>query len=158
MTSTVTQIVGCGAQEIEMNQVRPNYALRIVLGAIGAVIVFLGINVGFGGIQTLGLQGGSGLFLSITDEALFAVRDNHIRFIGGVWLALGLLMLAGSVAFRRLRPVLVALTAMVFVGGLARLSAADLGLLFTADLAPSLIFEIVVMPLLGLWFAKAEAV
>lgn len=139
-----------------MNPVRPNYILRVVLAVVGAVIVFLGVNVGLGGIQTLGLQGGAVSFLSITDPAVFAVRDNHIRFIGGVWLALGLLMLAGSIAFQRLRPVLVALTAMVFVGGLARFSAGDPGLLFSADIAPSLIFEIVVMPLLGLWFAKAE--
>jgi hypothetical protein len=140
-----------------MDPVRPNYALRGILAIVGAVIVFLGINVAFGGIQTLGLQGGAAPFLTVTDAAVFAVRDNHVRFIGGVWLALGLLMLGGSFAFRRLRPALVAFAAMVFVGGLARLGAGDWGLLFSADLAPSLTFEIVAMPLLGLWMLRAEA-
>lgn len=133
----------------------PNYLLRGVLALVGAVVIFLGLNVGLGGIQTLGWQGGAVDFFTVTNAPVFAVHDNHVRFIGGVWLALGLLLLAGSVAFRRLRPVLVALTAMIFVGGLARLSG-DLSLLFTAEIAPSFVFEILVVPLLGLWFTRAE--
>lgn len=133
----------------------PNYLLRGVLALVGAVVIFLGLNVGLGGIQTLGWQGGAVDFFTVTNAPVFAVHDNHVRFIGGVWLGLGLLLLAGSVAFRRLRPVLVALTAMIFVGGLARLSG-DLSLLFTAEIAPSFVFEILVVPLLGLWFTRAE--
>lgn len=42
-----------------------NHLLRGVLVPFGAVIIFLGINVGFGGIQTLGWQGGAvGVLLS----------------------------------------------------------------------------------------------
>ena len=133
----------------------PNYLLRGVLALVGAVVIFLGLNVGLGGIQTLGWQGGAVDFFTVTNAPVFAVHDNHVRFIGGVWLGLGLLLLAGSVAFRRLRTVLVALTAMIFVGGLARLSG-DLSLLFTAEIAPSFVFEILVVPLLGLWFTRAE--
>ena len=110
---------------------RPNYLLRAVLAIVGAVIVFLGLNVGFGGIETLGWQGGAVPFVTVTDPAVFAVRDSHIRFIGGVWLALGLVMLAGSVAFERLRTVLIALTTMVVVGGLARFSG-DMSILLSA--------------------------
>ena len=134
---------------------KPNYLLRGVLALFGAAVVFLGLNVGLGGIQTLGWQGGAVSFFSVTDFPVFAVHDNHIRFIGGVWLGLGLLLVAGSVAFQRLRQVLVALTAMIFVGGLARFSG-ELGTLFTAEVAPSLVFELVIVPLLGLWFWRAE--
>ncbi len=134
----------------------PNYLLRIVLAAVGAAIIFLGLNVALGGIQTLGWQGGAVNFITVTDAQIFAVRDNHIRFIGGVWLALGLLMSAGSLAFQRLRPVLVALTFMIFIGGLARLSGGDPALLTSADIAPSFLFEIIIVPLLGFWFTKAE--
>ena len=137
-------------------QTNVNYLLRSVLALVGAVIVFLGLNVGFGGIQTLGWQGGAVDFFAVTNEPVFAVRDNHIRFIGGVWLGLGLLMFAGSVAFQRLRTVLVSLTAMIFVGGLARLSGGDVAVLLGGNVAPSLVFEIVLMPLLGLWFTKTE--
>ena len=133
-----------------------NYLLRGVLVLLGAVIIFLGLNVGFGGIQTLGWQGGAADFFTVTNEPVFAVHDNHVRFIGGVWLGLGLLMLAGSVAFQRLRPVLVALSAMIFMGGIARFSSGDFTVLLGGDVAPSLVFELAVMPLLGLWFLKAE--
>jgi hypothetical protein len=131
-----------------------NVLLRTVLAIAGAAIVFLGLNVGLGGIQTLGWQG-SGDFVTVTDPALFAVRDNHVRFIGGVWLGVGLLFLAGAVALDRLRTVLVALTAMIFVGGLARLSASDPALLTSAAIAPSLALELVLFPLLGLWVARS---
>jgi hypothetical protein len=134
----------------------PNYLLRAVLALLGAGIVFLGLNVGFGGIKTLGWQGGAGSFFTVTDAAVFAVRDSHVRFIGGVWLALGLLMFAGSFAFQRLRAVLVAFTFMIFIGGLARLSGGDPALLLGADLGPSFFFEIIVVPLLGFWFMRAE--
>ena len=137
-------------------QTNVNYLLRSVLALVGAVIVFLGLNVGFGGIQTLGWQGGAVDFFAVTNEPVFAVRESHIRFIGGVWLGLGLLMLAGSVAFQRLRTVLVALTSMIFIGGLARFSGGDVAVLLGGDVGPSLVFEIAIVPLLGLWFTKAE--
>lgn len=135
---------------------RPNYLLRGVLALVGAVIVFLGLNVGLGGIQTLGWQGGAVPFISVTDPAVFAVRDNHIRFIAGVWLGVGLLMLAASYAFQRLRTVVVAIAAMVFVGGLVRFSAGDPAVLTGMDVAPSLVFELAIMPLIGLWALRAE--
>lgn len=133
---------------------RPHYALRAVLALAGVAIVLLGLNVGLGGIQTLGWQG-SGHFLTVTDAAIYDVRDNHIRFIGGVWLAVGLVMLAGAVALTRLRLVLLAIVGMIFVGGLARLSAGDIGLLAGGAVGPSLILELIGFPLLGLWIARA---
>jgi hypothetical protein len=135
---------------------RTNYLLRGVMLLIGAVIVVLGLNVGLGGIKTLGWQGGTAAFVTVTDLTLFGIRDNHVRFIGGVWLAAGLLMMAGSVWLERLRPVLIALTGMVFVGGLARFSAFDPSILLQPSIAPSLLLELVGFPLLGLWVSRAE--
>lgn len=134
----------------------PNYLLRIVLALFGIGVIFLGLNVGLGGIQTLGWQGGTAPFLAITDPALFAIRDSHIRFIGGVWLGLGLLMLAGSLAFRQLRPVLMAFCALIFIGGLARFSGEGAALWFSPGIAPSLLLELAAMPLLALWLHRAE--
>jgi hypothetical protein len=135
--------------------IKRNYPLRAVLALSGIAIIFLGLNVGLGGIQTLGWQGNAE-FITVTDPAIFAIRDSHIRFIGGVWLAVGLLMLAGAFALQRLRPVLVALTAMIFAGGITRLLGGDLSLLTSAAIAPSLALELIAFPLLGLWVMRGE--
>ncbi len=135
---------------------RSSIALRVVLFIVGLVVIFLGLNVGFGGIKTLGWQGAESFFV-VTNEAQFAIRDSHIRFIGGLWLGAGLLLVVGAFALDRLRQALIVLTAMVFVGGLARLSVLDTDLLLSASIAPSLLFEIVLFPLLGFWVARTES-
>lgn len=136
--------------------VKPNYLLRSVLALTGCAILFLGLNIALGGISTLGWQGGGAGFFTVADPVEFAVKDSHIRFVGGVWTSVGLLMLIGSAAFQGMRQTLVALTAMVFVGGLSRFSAFDPDVLMSAAIAPSFVLELGLFPLLGLWIAKAE--
>ncbi|WP_342077110.1 DUF4345 family protein [Yoonia sp. SS1-5] len=128
--------------------------LRPILFLTGLVITWLGLNVGLGGIQTLGWQGASG-FLEITDAAVFAVQDNHTRFIAGVWTSVGVLFIAGAFALPQMRAVMLALIAMIFVGGLMRLTQGDSSLLLSGAIAPSLIAELILVPLLGLWIFKA---
>ncbi len=136
--------------------IKPNIALRVVLALAGCEIIFLGLNVALGGINTLGWQGEAKAFLAVTDAGEFAIKDNHVRFIGGVWLSVGVLMLVASYAFHAMKSILVALTGMVFVGGLLRVSALDSSLLFSAAIAPSLSLELFLFPLLGVWIARAE--
>lgn len=128
-------------------------ALKIILALIGAVIIWLGLNVSLGGIATLGWQGPKDFF-TISNEAAFAVQDNHVRFIGGVWLGVGAFFIAGAVWLEQLSTVLKALIVMVFIGGIARLSVADPDLLLSAKIAPSLIAELVLFPAIGLWIHK----
>lgn len=129
------------------------YGLRVILFFTGIIVVWLGLNVGLGGFETLGWQGAQGFF-TVTDPDTFAVQDNHIRFIAGVWLSVGLLLIAGSVALHRLRSVLISLTGMVFIGGLMRFTSADGTLLVSSSIAPSLIAELIAFPLLGFWIFK----
>ncbi len=135
---------------------RRNYLLRGLLLLVGAAVVVLGLNVGLGGMRTLGWQGGMAEFVTVTDPAMFGVRDNHIRFIGGVWLGAGLLVMAGAIWLKQLRVALTAIAGMVFVGGLSRFSAFDLTLLTNWAIAPSLVFELLGFPLIGLWILRAE--
>ena len=130
-----------------------NYVLRIILFITGAIVVWLGLNVGLGGVETLGWQGAQGFF-TVTDSATFAIQDNHIRFIAGVWLSVGLILIVGSIALHQLRPVLITLTGMVFIGGLMRFTSADGSLLLSSNIAPSLIAELLAFPLLGFWIHK----
>lgn len=131
--------------------------LKAVLFVTGLVIVWLGLNVALGGMATLGWQGATAFF-AITDPVTFAVQDNHIRFIAGVWTSVGLLMIAGSLALARMHDVLLALMAMVFVGGLMRVVSGDLDVVLSAEIAPSLLAELVLFPLLGAWiYAQAKS-
>jgi|UPI000317CAA4 hypothetical protein len=124
--------------------------LNVVVVIIGAAIIFLGLNIGLGGIKTLGWQSTSD-FVAITDAATFHAQDSHIRFIGGVWFAVGAVFVIGGFALRRLRPTLIILSAMITIAGLFRLSGLDTEVLFSAAIAPSLTFELVGFPLLAWW-------
>lgn len=129
--------------------------LRSILFLMGLVIIWLGLNIGLGGIQTLGWQGATG-FVDITDAATFAVQDNHTRFIAGVWTGVGVLFVAGAFALPHMRTVMFALIAMIFVGGVMRLTQADGSLLISSAIAPSLFAELILFPLLGLWIFKTS--
>jgi hypothetical protein len=137
-----------------MTQSPSNIALRAVLALAGVAIIFLGLNVGLGGIRTLGWQGSTG-FLTVTDAPRFDVQDSHVRFLGGLFGGLGLIMLMGAVYLARMRAILMALSAVIFVGGLARLSVVDANLLTGAEILPSIALELIGFPALGLWIMRA---
>ena len=130
-------------------------ALRIVLALVGAGIVFLGLDLGLGGMRTLGWQGSTDFF-QVTDTARFRVQDSHARFIGGVWLGVGLLFVVGAAAPDRLRPILIALCGLVVVGGLMRVGWGDLETVMSMKVLPSLVAELILSPALALWLWKTR--
>jgi hypothetical protein len=125
-------------------------ALKIALALCGLGVVALGINVGFGGIETLGLQAPKG-FVAIVDASAFATQDSHVRFLGGLFLAMGLVLVAGAIWTGPLRQVLTAICLVLFAGGLVRLAGGGDTVATNPALFPSLVFELVVFP--GLAFA-----
>jgi len=131
----------------------PSALLRAVLVIAGLVMIVLGLNVGLGGIRTLGLQV-PGEFIQVTDATLFANQDSHVRFLGGFWLGAGLLMATGSLWFDRLQSLLVAICAMAFLGGVMRLSAHDPAIVLGQGLLPSAVAELLGFPLLGVWISR----
>lgn len=131
--------------------------LRLILALCGAGIVFLGLNVGFGGIATLGWQG-SPDFVVAADAYAYSVQDSHVRFLGGVWLGVGVLFLLGALLFKRLTSVLMVLCGLIFVGGLVRMGAFDSAVLPSPDIAPSLFAELFIFPGLALWIWRAQGI
>ncbi|MEM9331092.1 MAG: DUF4345 family protein [Pseudomonadota bacterium] len=130
--------------------------LRGILILTGFVVALLGINVGIGGISTLGLQG-SDNFFEVTNQGVFDVRDNHVRFIGGTLIAMGGLLTYSGIRYAQARTIVPLIALLFFVGGIARISAADLGLLGGMDIAPSLLIELIGFPLLAYWVTKAAS-
>ena len=128
-------------------------AFRAVLFVVGLVIVWTGINVGLGGIATLGLQGPTD-FMAITDPQAFAAQDSHVRFLGGLWLGVGLLLAAAAWRLRALKPAVQVVLALIVVGGLARFSALRPDVLFGPQIVGSFLAEVALMPLLLLWSTR----
>jgi hypothetical protein len=124
--------------------------LNLVVVIVGAAIIFLGLNIGLGGIKTLGWQTTRD-FISISDAATFHVQDSNIRFIGGVWFGVGAAFLIGGFAMSRFRPTLIILSVVIAIAGLFRLSGMDSGVIFSAAIAPSIALELIGFPLLAWW-------
>lgn len=128
--------------------------LNVVLVLIGATIISLGLNIGLGGMQTLGWQMPRD-FITVTNPDVFRVQDNHIRFVGGVWFGVGVLFVLGGLARVRLQTTLVALCLVIAVAGLFRISAMDMDVILSADIVGSLLFELIGFPLLALWIWRS---
>jgi hypothetical protein len=125
-------------------------ALRVVLVLAGLVIILTGLNIALGGMLTLGWQGQT-VFFQVTDQHAYLVQDSHIRFIGGLWLGIGLFFVLASTNLRRFKGGLFLAIALIFLGGLARFSQMNPEITLGPQIVGSLIAELVGMPLLYLW-------
>ena len=128
---------------------------QLVLAFSGLFVVITGLDVALGGMQTLGWMGSSD-FLEITDQEAFVNQDNHIRFFGGLWAAMGVMLWVFANNPLRWRHTLYAFFILIFAGGLARLASAEFGALFGTDLIGSLMAEILGMPVLALWLKSLD--
>lgn len=122
------------------------------MGLSGLGVIVLGINVGFGGIKTLGLQLPQN-FITIVDEVTFATQDSHVRFLGGLFGAMGIFLVAGAFWTLKLRQTLIVICLIMAFGGVVRFSAgfAEVGL--NSALYASLVFELFLFPVMAvlLW-------
>ncbi|MBX3494736.1 MAG: DUF4345 family protein [Parvibaculum sp.] len=126
---------------------------RIVLVLSGAAVIFLALNVALAGIPTMGWLG-ERPFLSVTDEAQYALIDNHVRFFGGLFAGLGLLLFLAATDPVKYRQATMLVFGAIFVGGLARFSAPDISVVFAPEIVNSLAAELVLMPLLAFWLSR----
>jgi VanZ family protein len=129
-------------------------ALRGVLIVLGAVSAFVAINVAFGGLETLGLQGPTKYF-QVTDHDAYLLRDSHAHFYGGVYLGIAIFLIVASTNLHKYRTTLDVVFALIFLGGVARLTQLEPGVTFGNDLAVSTLIELVGMPAMTLWLAAA---
>lgn len=128
-------------------------ALRVVLILAGLIIIFTGVNTAFGGMLTLGWQGQT-TFFEVTDQHSYLVQDSHIRFLGGLWMGIGLLFIFAARNVERQQNVLKFALVLIFLGGLARFSQMQLDITFGKEIVGSLVAELVGMPLLYFWLSK----
>ena len=129
-------------------------SLQSLLLIIGLSIMALGLNIGLGGIPTLGWQM-SEPFITVTNEAVYHVQDSHFRFIGGVWFGLGAIFFLGAFVQATLRPTLIIICAVIACAGLFRLSGLGGGVVFSAAILSSMAAEIFAFPLLAWWLVRS---
>ena len=128
--------------------------LRVVLIGLGAISAVVAINVAFGGLETLGLQGSTKYF-RVTDHEAYLIRDSHARFYGGVYLGIAMFLIVASTNLPKYRTALNVVFGLIFLGGVARLTQLEPGTTFGKDLGISTLIELVGMPALTLWLAAA---
>lgn len=126
---------------------------RIIIVLSGAIVVFLGLNVALGGIPTMSWLG-EREFLAVTDEAQYRLIDDHVRFFGGLFTALGLFLFLAATDPLGYRQALMLVFAAIFIGGLARFSAPDIHVVFENEIVASLAAELLLMPLLAFWLTR----
>ncbi len=128
-------------------------ALKIVLIIVGAIAIFIGINVGFGGIETLGWQGSTD-FLEVVDESRYLVQDSHVRFLGGAFGAIGLFLILATTNLVKYQQGLNLAFGVIFIGGLARFTMGDSDIIFGANIIGSLAAELILIPILAFWLSR----
>ena len=122
-------------------------AFRVIVGLLGLIIIYSGVDTAFGGFNTLGLQGIPQLW-EVTDQATFDIIDSHQRLRGGVWMGVGVLILYGLIRWEV--KLIQAAFFLTVVGGLSRFSQGRLDILFGAVFIVIFI-ELVITPLLWWW-------
>ena len=127
-------------------------AFRVIVGLLGLIIIYSGVDTAFGGFNTLGLQGIPQLW-EVTDQATFDIIDSHQRLRGGVWMGVGLLMVYGLIRWDI--KLVQAAFFLTIVGGLSRFSQGRLDILLEAVLMVVLI-ELVITPLLWWWSVRID--
>ena len=128
--------------------------LIVLLILLGAVNILIGVNVGFGGIETLGWQGQT-RFFEITNEHGFLVQDSHMRYFGGLYSGIGLFLMLAATNLRKYRTALNLVFYLIFMGGLARLTMQRSDIIFSKDILGSIVVELAIMPVLWILLSKA---
>jgi len=106
------------------------------------------------GGETLGLQGPTN-YVQVTNHDAYLLRDSHAHFYGGVYLGIAIFLIVAGTNLRKYRSALNVVFAVIFAGGVARLTKLEPGVTFGNDLAASSLIELIGMPAMALWLATA---
>lgn len=124
---------------------------RRCLQAAVAVAALVPISAGLAGVLLGSQMAGT---LAIADGFRAVSLDSHVRYLSGLLLGIGLAFWSFIPTIERRTTEARLLTAIVFLGGLARLYGALRMGLPSGPMTFGLVMELVVTPLLCLWQAR----
>jgi hypothetical protein len=126
---------------------RSRRALQVVTGILGVIPVSTGL------VGLLGLRDPLYVRFGVVPNVAL---DSNLRFFGGVWLGLGVVLFLMLPRIEREGALFRAMWGMIFLGGVGRLvSIVDAGLP-PAPFLGVLVLEIVGAPLFVLWHRRIE--
>ena len=82
------------------------------------------------------------------------MQDNHVRFLGGVFGALGVFLILGATNLKKYQAGLNLAFGLTFIGGLARFTSLRPDVVFGPDVIMSALGELVLMPILYFWLSR----
>lgn len=139
-------------------------ALRAVLFIGGLFFVFVGLDLALGGILTADIRGERVEFFdaatfSEANYQAYLEQDNNIRFFGGLFAALGCVLMFTSTNIRKYARELRLIFFLTIMGGFARLTTVgiegvDVSFLFNPDTRVSLALEFILIPILWIWMER----
>lgn len=126
---------------------------RVVVALSGAIVLLLALNVVAGGVATAGWLG-ERPFFTVTDDEQFRLIDSHMRFLGGLFAATGLVLLLGALDPQKYAQALNVVFVGIFLGGVARFAKPDMEAFMSTDVGTALAAELILMPLLAFWLSR----
>jgi Domain of unknown function (DUF4345) len=122
-------------------------ALQIVLAILGLIPILTGGLDLIVGASSLNINGAS-----FSSEILNnVVLDSQIRFLGAIWLGIGIILYWILPSIERQTTLLRLLTGSIFLGGIGRLTSAILVGVPPTQFIGATVLELIGMPLLILW-------
>ncbi|KPL90128.1 DUF4345 domain-containing protein [Herpetosiphon geysericola] len=128
--------------------------LKIVLVLVGLYSLYISLDFGIGGFETLGWQGAPP-HVADPNNLRFGVQDSHFRFLAGVFGTLGVCILLAVRDLAKYRLLLQTIFTAFIVGGLLRFSANNFAVLLRSEVLIALIAEIGLMLGLHWWLQQA---
>ena len=119
-----------------------------------ALVVAIGLGSAVAGFRASLLGPISAEVVEVTDAAGFGIQDNHTRFYAAMWAGTGLLMLYAARDLEARTELLLGALFLFFVGGIGRLLHLDPEVLGTRDVAVAVAVELLMLPVLGLWWRR----
>lgn len=126
---------------------------QLLLGLLGLMGIYLGLDFGLGGIESLGWQGLHD-FVIITDEAMFGVQDSNMHFLGGMLAAVGVFVLWTLTDVQKYQQALRLIFGIIFMGGWFRVFTTETEILQRSDMIGALSVELGLMLILYVWLGR----
>lgn len=128
---------------------------RTLLFILGVAVVITGIGPSFGGLDGY-VAAVIGTDAIVPSTRTYLIESSHISYIGAVWMGIGIMFMMASLNMAFFRSMIQYSFVLMIFGGVVRLFMTDGDVLYSQEILIPLIIEIIVTPILLVWFSKNQ--